>query len=80
MTEVELERGRVIKQAAINEAIDWLLMAEARGVTPITTITAAALLIGQIAGSSADNEANLQAGLDHIFSMARLTAKDFKAR
>jgi hypothetical protein len=79
MDQAALEQGRAVQQAALTEAIDWYLCAKARGVTPITTVTAAAMLIGQIIGSQADNEAHVQYGLDQVLDMMRLTAHDWLA-
>jgi hypothetical protein len=73
----KLEQGHTIRKAAVDEAIDWLLMAEARGVPTLTTATAAAMLIGQIFGSNANDEAHLQFGLDQMMNIARVTGKDW---
>lgn len=79
MDQISLAQGRAIQQASITEAVDWYLQARARGVTPLTAVTAAAMLIGQIIGSSADNEAKMQFGLDQVSDMMRLTAHDWLA-
>jgi hypothetical protein len=77
MDQKSREHARAVRQAAIDEAIDWRRLAQDRGMTPMTTVITAAMLIGQIVGASADDEARMESGLEQILSMARAAAKDW---
>jgi hypothetical protein len=74
MEQIMLEEGRAMQSAAIDEAIELYLESEARGVTPLMTALAAAMLIGQIIGSAATDEAHIDEGLDHLAGIMRSTA------
>jgi len=72
----KLENAKAIERDALNEALALYLDQTQRGVAPITTVTAAAMLIGQIIGSAAKNREHIDRGLEHLASLIRLTAAD----
>jgi hypothetical protein len=78
-TAIESESGQTIRQAAIIEAFDWYQQALARGMTPLNVITTAAMLVGQIIGCEAKDEAHAQYGVDQVSGMMRLAANDWIA-
>jgi hypothetical protein len=52
---------------------------EARGIPPIHIAGAAAVLIGRIVGTVADDQAHVEQGLEHLLKVMRLTASDYLA-
>jgi hypothetical protein len=63
-----------VMRHAQSEADEYETCQQARGVPPLITATAAALLIGKIVGAAADDEAHVQRALAPLLEIARLVA------
>jgi hypothetical protein len=73
---LEEQRNLDAAQAGATAFAAWQ---EARGVAPIHIAGAAAVLIGRIVGTVADDEAHVQRGLEHLLKVMRLTAANYLA-
>jgi hypothetical protein len=62
------------QQRVTEEAADFLLCQEVRGIPPMVTVGAMALVIGTLLGSAADDEAHLQRGVEYLISVISMTA------
>jgi hypothetical protein len=61
------------------EAADFELCQQIRGVPPMVTVGAMALVIGKLLGSAADDEDHLQRGVEYLISVIAMTATNHLA-
>jgi hypothetical protein len=65
--------------AALEGACLFEASQNGRGVHPMKTAAACAMLCGKIVGAAADDEAHVQQGLEHLIKIMNLTAADWLA-
>jgi hypothetical protein len=67
------------EQRVNEEAADFELCQTIRGVPPMVTVGAMALVIGKLLGTASDDEAHLQRGVEYLISVIAMTAANHLA-
>ena len=72
---MQLDRERIMNDALAG-AIAFEAQQQSRGIPPLETAAAAAMLIGLIVGGGADDAAQVERALAHLMKVMRLIAVD----
>jgi hypothetical protein len=67
------------EQRVNEEAADFELCQELRGIPPMITVGAMALVIGKLLGTASDDEAHSQRGAEYLISVIAMTAANHLA-
>ena len=71
--------SQLMMRDALAGAADFEAHQQARGIPPLETAAAGAMLIGMIIGEGADDLAQLERALGHLVAMIRAVAVDVLA-
>lgn len=71
---------QLMMKEALAGAVDFEAHQQARGIAPLETAAAGAMLIGMIIGEGADDVDQIERGIGHLVKMMRAVATDFLAQ